>query len=70
MHIQGDAQTMKRILDTMMDGGDSPGVELYLFIFLKFIASVIPTMEYDLTVPVTVGASRLPGASLIDQRTL
>lgn len=26
-------------------------VDQYLFLFLKFIAAVIPTMEYDYTLP-------------------
>ncbi|RYG50110.1 hypothetical protein EON66_12185 [archaeon] len=30
----------------------TPPVEQYLFIFLKFIASMIPTIEYDYTVAV------------------
>lgn len=60
IHPCRHAHTMKRILDTMQ--GDrpeatAPSVELYLFIFLKFIASVIPTMEYDLTLSVSVAGS-------------
>lgn len=35
-------------------GGSVPSVEQYLFIFLKFIHSVVPTVEYDYTMDVQV----------------
>ena len=31
------------------DGGSVPDVRLYLLIFLKFIQSIIPNIEYDYT---------------------
>lgn len=34
-------------------GTDAPSVEMYLFIFLKFISSMIPTINYDFTMDVT-----------------
>lgn len=40
---------MKKIVDMMADGGGEPQVEHYLFVFLKFMASIIPTVEYDHT---------------------
>ena len=33
--------------------GDEPTVEMYLFIFLKFVNSIIPTINYDFTMDVT-----------------
>ena len=35
--------------------GRTPRVEGYLFIFLKFIQSVIPTVDYDFTSEVEAG---------------
>lgn len=35
----------------------------YLFIFLKFVASVVPTIEYDYTMSVQTGMGRASGAS-------
>lgn len=40
---------MKSIIQTVMDGGGELGVHMYLIIFLKFMQSVIPTIEYDFT---------------------
>jgi ubiquitin-like-conjugating enzyme ATG3 len=54
IHPCRHAQTMKRLVDEMTVAGGSPTIELYMFIFLKFISSVIPTIEYDLTVAVSV----------------
>lgn len=36
---------------------DGPSVEMYLFIFLKFVSSMIPTISYDFTMDVNVNAS-------------
>eukprot|EP00607_Mallomonas_marina_P003512 CAMPEP_0182437628 /NCGR_PEP_ID=MMETSP1167-20130531/85173_1 /TAXON_ID=2988 /ORGANISM="Mallomonas Sp, Strain CCMP3275" /LENGTH=511 /DNA_ID=CAMNT_0024630609 /DNA_START=111 /DNA_END=1646 /DNA_ORIENTATION=- len=49
--------TMKRIIDELVSGGIEPTVDQYMFIFLKFIQSVVPTIEYDYTMDVKVGAS-------------
>lgn len=35
------------------DGNEGPSVEMYLFIFLKFVSSIIPTINYDFTMDVT-----------------
>lgn len=40
---------MKKIIETVMEGGRELGVHMYLIIFLKFVQSVIPTIEYDYT---------------------
>jgi hypothetical protein len=45
---------MLRIVEALKECGDVPSVDQYLFIFLKFIQSVIPTIEYDYTVDVQV----------------
>ncbi len=46
-------------------GGDAesavavgPSVEVYLFIFLKFVSSMIPTINYDFTMDVTADTSK------------
>lgn len=57
IHPCRHADVMKRMLDTMMansEGGTLPQVHTYLFLFLKFIASIVPTIEYDYTVTVTL----------------
>ncbi|CAG5097395.1 Similar to atg3: Ubiquitin-like-conjugating enzyme ATG3 (Xenopus tropicalis) [Cotesia congregata] len=43
------AEVMKKIIETVMEGGGELGVHMYLIIFLKFVQSVIPTIEYDYT---------------------
>jgi ubiquitin-like-conjugating enzyme ATG3 len=35
-----------------------PSVEMYLFIFLKFVSSMIPTINYDFTMEVTADTSK------------
>jgi len=45
---------MLRIIEALNECGSVPMVEAYLFIFLKFIQSVIPTIEYDFTMDVKV----------------
>lgn len=35
------------------DNKNAPSVEMYLFIFLKFVSSMIPTINYDFTMEVT-----------------
>ena len=52
IHPCRHAQAMKRLVDQMVENGSVPPVELYLFIFLKFINSMIPTIDYDNTLPV------------------
>ncbi|XP_041018673.1 autophagy-related protein 3 isoform X4 [Juglans microcarpa x Juglans regia] len=48
---------MKKIIDVLMSRGVEPEVDKYLFLFLKFVASVIPTIEYDYTMDFDVGSS-------------
>ena len=40
---------MKRIVENLVAGGSEPKIDQYIFIFLKFIGSVVPTIEYDYT---------------------
>ena len=41
---------MKKLADVAAGGGGRrPSADAYLVLFLKFIASVIPTIEYDFT---------------------
>jgi len=40
---------MKKIIQTVTEGGGELGVHMYLIIFLKFVQAVIPTVEYDYT---------------------
>ena len=43
------AEMMKKIIRTMGDNGKQLEVYNYLIIFLKFVQSVIPTIQYDYT---------------------
>jgi len=45
---------MLKIIQALKECGSVPNVEQYLFIFLKFIQSVVPTVEYDYTMDVQV----------------
>lgn len=40
---------MKKITETVLEGGNELGVHMYLIIFIKFVQAVIPTIEYDYT---------------------
>lgn len=49
VHPCRHADVMKSIIETVTEGGGELGVHKYLIIFLKFMQSVIPTIEYDYT---------------------
>lgn len=49
VHPCRHADVMKKIIQTVAEGGGELGVHMYLLIFLKFVQSVIPTIEYDYT---------------------
>jgi len=51
IHPCKHASVMKKIVDQLAQGGDASKLDVkqYMFIFLKFISSVIPTIEYDYT---------------------
>jgi ubiquitin-like-conjugating enzyme ATG3 len=49
VHPCKHAFAMKKIIDMMSDNGSKAEVYQAMFVFLKFISSVIPTIEYDYT---------------------
>jgi ubiquitin-like-conjugating enzyme ATG3 len=51
VHPCKHANVLKEMSDTIEEGGNKFKVqpEMALFIFLKFIATVIPTVQFDLT---------------------
>ncbi|KAI2810662.1 E2-like enzyme [Blomia tropicalis] len=49
VHPCRHAEMMKKIIRTMGDNGKQLEVYNYLIIFLKFVQSVIPTIQYDYT---------------------
>ena len=54
IHPCKHAPTMKRLVERSVFAatGNAPKVEHYLLVFLKFIASVVPTIEYDYTLAI------------------
>lgn len=49
IHPCKQAEVMRKLIETMADGGAVLDVNQYLMIFLKFVQAVIPTIEYDYT---------------------
>jgi ubiquitin-like-conjugating enzyme ATG3 len=49
IHPCRHAEVMKRVTDKMREAGRIVRVDQYLIVFLKFMASVIPTIDYDHT---------------------
>lgn len=49
VHPCRHAEVMKKIIQTVEDGGRELQVHSYLIVFLKFVQAVIPTIEYDYT---------------------
>lgn len=49
IHPCRHADVMKKIVSNMLRVNKEPRVDQYLFIFLKFLSAVIPTIEYDNT---------------------
>jgi ubiquitin-like-conjugating enzyme ATG3 len=47
--IDRHAEVMKKIIQTVEEGGRDLPVHSYLIVFLKFVQAVIPTIEYDYT---------------------
>eukprot|EP01087_Luapelamoeba_hula_P023248 TRINITY_DN850_c0_g1_i1.p1 TRINITY_DN850_c0_g1~~TRINITY_DN850_c0_g1_i1.p1 ORF type:complete len:341 (+),score=43.71 TRINITY_DN850_c0_g1_i1:106-1023(+) len=50
IHPCRHAAVMKRIVTRQIECGREPRVDQYLFLFLKFLSAVIPTIEYDYTI--------------------
>ncbi|OWR42727.1 autophagy related protein Atg3 [Danaus plexippus plexippus] len=49
VHPCRHAEVMKKIIETVMESGGALAVHSYLIVFLKFVQTVIPTIEYDFT---------------------
>ena len=67
IHPCQHGKVMKRIVQNLIKNStssgqaeqdDPPTVELYLFIFLKFVNSIIPTINYDFTMDVTASTQK------------
>lgn len=54
VHPCKHAPVMKSMIEHMVDSDQVPSIDQYLFIFLKLIQSVVPTIEYDYTVNVHI----------------
>ncbi|KAF6262497.1 autophagy protein [Scenedesmus sp. NREL 46B-D3] len=52
IHPCKHAEVMKKLADTISSDGHEFQLEQYLVLFLKFIASVVPTIQYDYTMSV------------------
>eukprot|EP00397_Hematodinium_sp_SG-2012_P055844 GEMP01068465.1.p1 GENE.GEMP01068465.1~~GEMP01068465.1.p1 ORF type:complete len:306 (+),score=56.03 GEMP01068465.1:199-1116(+) len=52
IHPCKHAQVMKKVVDDWVKQGITPRVDLALFVFLKFISSVVPTVNYDFTMDI------------------
>jgi len=57
IHPCKHADVMKHLIDVASDNGIQIEVHQAMFIFLKFISSVVPTMEYDFTIDFEFGGS-------------
>jgi len=68
IHPCQHSKVMKAIVKNLIKGSEvpldgedkpvGPAVETYLFIFLKFVSSMIPTINYDFTMEVTADTSK------------
>jgi ubiquitin-like-conjugating enzyme ATG3 len=56
IHPCKHSATLKKIID-QMESGDGPEMrsDMSLLLFLKFLSSIIPTIEYDFTVNFDTG---------------
>eukprot|EP00798_Chlamydomonas_sp_ICE-L_P017654 gene17654-24000_t len=52
IHPCKHAEVMKKLVDNIIEAGKTFPIEHYLVLFLKFIASVVPTIQYDYTMSV------------------
>ncbi len=55
IHPCKHSAVIKSLIDRMVSNGHVPRVDHYLFIFLKFMSAVIPTIEYDLSPDIVLG---------------
>mmetsp|Transcript_13194 Transcript_13194/g.38846 ORF Transcript_13194/g.38846 Transcript_13194/m.38846 type:complete len:322 (-) Transcript_13194:390-1355(-) len=49
IHPCRHAEVMKKLCEQLETGGATPRADQYLFLFLKFISTMIPTIDYDYT---------------------
>eukprot|EP01091_Cochliopodium_minus_P009309 TRINITY_DN2269_c0_g1_i2.p1 TRINITY_DN2269_c0_g1~~TRINITY_DN2269_c0_g1_i2.p1 ORF type:complete len:293 (-),score=83.08 TRINITY_DN2269_c0_g1_i2:32-910(-) len=49
IHPCKHSEVMHSLTERMLSNGKEPRVDMYLFIFLKFMSTVLPTIEYDNT---------------------
>lgn len=54
VHPCKHAPVMKSMIDHLVESNQVPSIDQYLFLFLKLIQSIVPTIEYDYTVNVHV----------------
>ena len=54
IHPCKHASAMKHLIDIVSKNGGKLKIHQAMFIFLKFISSVVPTMEYDFTVDMSL----------------
>jgi len=54
IHPCKHSTVMKRIIERQVSNDVTPRADQYLFLFLKFISTVIPTIEYDYTQSVSM----------------
>lgn len=54
IHPCRHAEVMKKLINMVADSGKEMEVYNYLMVFLKFVQSVIPTIEYDYTRNITI----------------
>lgn len=52
IHPCKHAQVMKKVVQDWVDQGIEPRTDLALFVFLKFISGVVPTINYDFTMDI------------------
>jgi ubiquitin-like-conjugating enzyme ATG3 len=52
IHPCKHAQVMKKVVDDWIEQGITPRHDLALFVFLKFISGVVPTINYDFTMDI------------------
>jgi ubiquitin-like-conjugating enzyme ATG3 len=52
IHPCKHSQVMKKVVQDWVDQGITPRTDLAIFVFLKFISSVVPTINYDFTMDI------------------
>ncbi len=58
IHPCKHAAVMKHIIDTMAANGKKTEIRQAMFVFLKFISSIIPTIEYDFTIDMELDSKK------------